>query len=292
MGTILGIKTEEFIKLYESGMSAAEIADIYNCQVGSITTRLKKAGIPYKTDWSKRRRKARSHYPNNHQFNELYFDNIDTEDKAYFLGWMFSDGSVTRTYVYLKITDPNILDDFNRCLEGDFKITTVAPPEEHPTWKHTYKLQIYSTYFSSSLQKLGCVPNKARVIRFPNIPKSLYKHFIRGFFDGDGCLILNYTIGHCVVDFACASYNFLLDLQSIILSQVGITSAVIKKEKKYDVWHLRYCGKKILTLLDWLYDDAHFYLKRKHYKYQLLSPLKMGRTAGKSDGIISSRADL
>lgn len=284
-----GIKIETLLELYNNGYSAAEIAEAVNCTVSVVTKRLKKAGIEYKTDWSKRRTRARCHNQNMHQFNENYFDNIDSEDKAYFLGLLYADGSVTDTTVYIKITDDKILDRFNSCLEGDFTISTKAPPEKYPLWKHTYKLTIYSKTLSASLQKWGCVPNKTRIITFPNIDKSLYNHFIRGFFDGDGCLILNKMLGQCCINFTSASLTFLHQLREVLVEH-SLTQGGISKETKYDVWHLRFGGRQVINILDWMYEDAHYFLERKYYKYQLLSPPKMGRIAGKSDGIISSRA--
>ena len=55
------------------------------------------------------------------------------------------------------------------------------------------------------LTNLGCCPNKTRALKFPNIPNSLYKHFIRGFLDGDGCIRVGKTLGNSLLDIACAS---------------------------------------------------------------------------------------
>lgn len=286
-----GIKIEDIISLYNNGSSVIEIAETFGCSISNISSRLKKQGIEYKPDRAKYRLRARCHCPNRHQLNENYFENIDSEDKAYFLGLMYADGSVTDTIVYIKITDDEILDKFNACIEGDYKIITNSPPENHPTQKHSYRITISSKVFSSFLQKWGCVPNKTRKITLPNIDKSLYKHFIRGFFDGDGSIILDKILGHCCINFTSASLTFLEQLQEV-LKEHALTNGGITKETKYEVWHLRFGGKQVIKILDWLYEDAHFFLKRKYYKYQLLSPLKMGRIAGKSGGIISSRANL
>ena len=44
-----------------------------------------------------------------------------------------------------------------------------------------------------TLYKLGCVPNKSLILKFPKLsiflnPKDLVKHFVRGYIDGDGCI--------------------------------------------------------------------------------------------------------
>lgn len=261
-----GIKLEEILNLYNQGVPPVQIAEHFNCCIVNITRRLKKAGILFKKNYSTVRysRKGR------HQVDENYFENIDNESKSYFLGLMFSDGSVTKNGFYLKLKDEDIIQQFKQELKTEAPIRMVEKP-----WK-AYILTVYSKKLSNYLIQHGCVPNKTRVIQVPKLQENLYRHFIRGFFDGDGCIQLQDKIYHCRFDLTSASLQFLNQVRPIITAK-ALTNGSLNKEKKYDVWHLSYSGHQVIQILDWLYKDSHFYLKRKFVKYQLLKSIKSAK---------------
>lgn len=261
MSKKLGIKIDEIITLYNQGNTPAQIAENYGCCTSNITRRLKKAGIEFKRDYSKTR------YSRNdrHKIDIDFFKYINTEEKAYFLGLMYSDGSVSNNQFYLKLKDEDVIVKFKEALKCDYPITH----NENPYYN--YILQVSSKEMCRDLINLGCYKNKTRIIKFPNIDSSLFKHFIRGFFDGDGCLRIGKTKGKCIFDITSASYTFIIQLKTIltpIASHIGIT-----KESKYEVWHLRCGGQQVQQILDWLYEDSTVYMQRKYFKYQLLSSL-------------------
>lgn len=258
-----GIKLEKIIELYNQGFPPVQIAEILNCCTSNITRRLKKGGINFTRDYSVRRMPSRL---NRHKIDETFFDYIDTEAKAYFLGLMFSDGSVARNQFYIKLKDEDILLKFKDELKCDYSILI----REFPC--KSYTLQISSKTLCDALIKLGCVPNKTRVIQLPELRKDLYRHFIRGFFDGDGCLQLQDKKYHCRFDLTSASKIFLEQVRPLISAHAK-TNGHLGKESKYEVWHLNYSGHQVQDILDWLYDDSNFYLQRKYTKYKLLSSL-------------------
>jgi hypothetical protein len=123
------------------------------------------------------------------KYNENYFEKIDTEDKAYFLGFLCADGCIQndkksyRYQVTLKLhnKDKNILEKFVKCIEGEQKL-----------WE-SKKREIIEIKFSgkkivNDLERLGVHPNKTFMIKYPIIDETLERHFIRGCFDGDGCI--------------------------------------------------------------------------------------------------------
>lgn len=257
------IKIKDIISLYESGLPPVQIAEKFNCCTVNITRRLKKAGIEFKRDYSTVRRTR----INRHTVDEHYFDNINTEDKAYFLGLMYSDGSVTKNQFYLKLKDEHILQSFKECIKSSAPIRSKNTP-----WGVIYLFCVSSQKLCKSLINQGCYINKTKTIKFPKLEATLIKHFIRGFFDGDGCLQLNDKLYRCSFDLTSASKEFLEQVRPII-TEKAISNGGLNKEFKYDVWHLRYCGKQVIQILDWLYSDANFYLNRKYFKYQILSSL-------------------
>lgn len=114
-----GIKLEEIIELHRQGLIPIRIAESLNCSSSNITRRLKKAGITPIRDYTSRKMPSRL---NRHKVNEAFFDYIDTEAKAYFLGLMFSDGSVSRNQFYIKLKDEDILLKFRDALQCNYPI--------------------------------------------------------------------------------------------------------------------------------------------------------------------------
>lgn len=261
MSKKLGIKIDELIALYNQGNTPAQIAEKYGCCTSNITRRLKKSGVIFRRDYSKTRysRIGRCNIDIN------FFKSIDTEEKAYFLGLMYSDGSVSDNQFYLKLKDEDVIIKFKEALKCDY------PIRHNETPYYNYILQVSSKEMCNDLVNLGCFKNKTKTIQFPKIDPSLHNHFIRGFFDGDGCVRVGGTKGKCMFDMTSASYEFIVQLKEIlnpIATHVGII-----KEKQYNVWHLRCGGKQVQQILDWLYKDSTVYMQRKYFKYQLLSSL-------------------
>lgn len=254
-----GIQKERILELYNKGLNIAEIAEETGCDRTNISHRLKKLGIEIQRDYSKTRRSR----VNRLAVDEDYFEYIDTEAKAYFLGVMYSDGSVSKNQFYLKLKDEDVIQQFKQELKTEAPIRRIETP-----WD-AYILEVSCKKLCQHLTNQGCVPNKTRVIQVPKLREDLYRHFIRGFFDGDGCLQLNDKIYHCKFDLTSASLQFLEQLRPIITAR-AITNGSLQKETKYDVWHLNYSGHQVIQIMDWLYEDTHFYMKRKHDKYLLL----------------------
>jgi hypothetical protein len=126
------------------------------------------------------------------KFNEDYFEIIDTPEKAYFLGFIFADGCLIdnpKEYRYklnIKIhnKDEEILKKFISLLDSEVEI-----------WRSNHR-DISEIGFSSKkmindLKNLGLHQNKTYTIDYPNIDENLERHFLRGYFDGDGCIRIN-----------------------------------------------------------------------------------------------------
>lgn len=262
------ISLNSIINLYNKGFNTAEIAEKLGCTHSNICKRLNKLGYSNLRDYSKRRMPSRL---NRHLVDLDFFETIDNQDKAYFLGLMFSDGSVNSngTQFYLKLKDEDVILKFKEALKCDYSINYREIPYK------SYALEISSKKMCSDLINLGCVPNKTKILKFPSLRKDLVRHFIRGFFDGDGCLQLQDKMYHCRFDITSASKQFLEELRPYITA-ISKTNGGLNKETKYDVWHLSYSGHQVKQILDWLYKDANYYMQRKYVKYQILSSLKTG----------------
>ena len=134
-----------------------------------------------------------------YQLREDYFDRIDTPNKAYFLGFLYADGYVSKTgaSIFLNDKDEHILLSFrdelypvkDRPLYFVKKCFKQWGNKRHATYRQA-GLTIFSQKMAKSLMGHGCTQKKTDTIRFPfnSLPEELYRDFIRGYFDGDGCI--------------------------------------------------------------------------------------------------------
>jgi len=128
-----------------------------------------------------------------------YFEKIDSEYKAYILGLIYADGSVLqppgnrqmKLTVGLQEEDGYILDKLANEAGGRQVSISHIPSHKIKNWKRTAKIDISSNKLCQSLIDLGCSMNKSRLgMTFPKLEENLIPHFIRGFMDGDGSIII------------------------------------------------------------------------------------------------------
>ena len=124
-------------------------------------------------------------YQNNVKLIQSIFDNIDDEYKAYWLGFIYADGSITNDGIFeIQLAEK----DFEHLI----KFKNFIKWENEIKFKDSTKsvrITFRNKYFTNQLNKLGVVPNKSLILSYPDfIPDFLQRHFIRGYFDGDGCI--------------------------------------------------------------------------------------------------------
>jgi hypothetical protein len=117
--------------------------------------------------------------------NDDYFDTINTPPKAYWLGFLYADGSVQPNYnkvaLNLQSSDRRHFDKFVSAVQSEYKVTEYVQQGNHKVRTH-----IISEKMVSDLVALGCVPNKAHKPNLPSLSDEMFSHFLRGYFDGDG----------------------------------------------------------------------------------------------------------
>lgn len=137
--------------------------------------------------------------------------------------------------------------------------------------QNSYRLYISSKPMSEKLLSLGMFSDKSFKIRFPNIHESLFNHFIRGFFDGDGCIstyLLKGKYKSC--SFSITSNKFILEeIQVILMKELQLSKTKLARDNRgNNINSLVYGGKQnCIKIRDWLYKDATIYLQRKHDKF-------------------------
>lgn len=194
--------------------------------------------------------------------NKDIFEVIDTEEKAYWLGFLYADGSVGSTEhkieLGLKIEDIGHVQKFKDFVGLNNKISI---REKTKSCRFSFR----SLDFKNNLIKQGCFPNKSLILKFPTyeqVPKYLIKHFMRGYFDGDGWI--------CHTDKTeCIGFIGTYDFVDGAIKEFNL-----KQNKIADVHHENgakryqlYQKDEFIKFLDLLYQDATIYLDRKYEKY-------------------------
>lgn len=233
-----------------------------------------------------------------HYINENYFENIDSEAKAYILGFIYSDGCiyVHPTAFCLTITqleqDEDILLKIKKELESDYPLLEKIQKSND---KKTITFYAYNKKIFDDLIKLGVTPKKSLTLKFPTfLNENLMKHFIRGYFDGDGCIWngkrqkkivkdkntkLGYRerIVHNVKFTFTGNDSFITDLQKYLIQKIGIGLCKLnyakakspKTSTSEKVCSMEYCGRgNIKKLYDYMYKDATIYGLRKYNKFK------------------------
>ena len=198
-------------------------------------------------------------------FDVDYFDSIDTEEKSYWLGFLFADGAITQykhSYdieLSLKIDDHKHVEKFAKCVN-----------KEYVNNNSTYRSRciLGSKHMFNVLTSYGCTQRKSLTLKFPNKnifkDKSLVRHFIRGYFDGDGCL----SYGNKEHTRACVSILGTKDFLDGIKNEFNTTSNYSKNSKDQDITKvLSYNGKLGYAFSKYLYENSTIYLKRKYERY-------------------------
>lgn len=266
------ISKKEAIDLYLSGTSVKSLADICKCSTPGIHLLLTRNKI---------QKRSQGDIIRKYKINESYFNEIDNEEKAYFLGFLFADGdNNTKKHVVrlrLQEKDLEILQKLNSLIENEspVKVIPYEPRHSYKNGQDVACLIINSKRISDRLNELGCIPKKSFTVKYPNVSKELNQHFIRGYFDGNGSFgITNSKSNGCTqtrfyfdID---GSDNILSVMQEILVQELdlSVTKRSVRAENKDGkVVTLRYSGEQALKIINWIYKDANIKMNRKYQKY-------------------------
>ena len=212
-------------------------------------------------------------------FNENYFETITTENQAYWLGFLWGDGSIhcNKNGQYcislnLSIEDKSHLEKFKQEINSEHKITIAKNKwgfNKNNTEPHYYcAFCIHSLKTYNDLLKYGLYNPKSKRI-LPKLNPSLMSHFIRGYFDADGSLTINKNTKTGIVSF-CGPIEIISQIKPIIQQHCN-TKSEIYKYKTRNAADYRVGGtNNIKALYNYLYKDATIYLERKKEKFDTL----------------------
>lgn len=214
------------------------------------------------------------------QFNECYFDKIDSPDKAYWLGFIFADGYITSKRpqgsqslgISLKDSDFLHLQKLNECMNGNLKIHTYTSTSGYGKGNKYSRIVFTSQHLVNSLKNLGVIENKTNILKRPDkdkLDEVFYKDFIRGYFDGDGSVWLQQK-NDLGVSFL-GTEDLMLFIQETLIKERIIKHFYHLTHKKEEdiVVSFKFGGNiQVMNFLDYIYSNANIFLDRKYDFYQ------------------------
>lgn len=250
---------------YSEGFTIKQISEIANCSDQTIKSRVKKFNL--NDGKSLRTRK--------HSYNLNFFNKIDNEKKAYWLGFVFADGYISnktgeyRLKIELSIKDISHLEIFKNeiCSTLNIKESTHFDNRlKNPSKRVT--LKIYSKEIVSQLISLGMVPGENHRNIVPTISEELIPHFIRGYLDGDGCIT---TSGRNQVEVKFSGGFNILNYISQNINNISSTKNYPFEPDNRKMFILRWGGNiNSMKIKNFLYSNSTIHLSRKYNKIKHL----------------------
>lgn len=212
-----------------------------------------------------------------YSLDEHWLDSLDCEEKFYFLGFFAADGCNHGNYleVKLKSDDRNILEKMAIWFNYNGPLYEYTQKiKDTDRIGHYVALSIHSSYLCNRLTELGLPPRKTFALRFPvYISDENMRHYIRGYFDGDGSITVRRTKTTLSpsAEFSGAS-AFLWDLNAIIYQKFGFSLNFRGIPRKGGENFQAKFGntENTFVILDWIYANCTIFLDRKYSRYKEL----------------------
>lgn len=225
-----------------------------------------------------------------YKHHDDYFDNINTEAKAYLLGFIIADGSIdiikrgnciSKRLCFLNsIDDLEIIKLANREISPESNLYYRQNNIGAISRKEQVTLRIASYNLCTTLENKYNIKSRKTfdsnfIFNFNLIPNNLHKDFIRGYFDGDGSVSFYKTNNTLYFNFSfvLTSLEFTNQLGNIFKDIFGINPIIyFIKGKTCDYYKLRFDysrdrTNKIIEIYNYLYKDANYFLDRKKVKF-------------------------
>ena len=272
---------KEIIKeLYQGGMTCADIYKIHFKNVyksSSIIERyIRKCGL------------SRGRYAKPVVVNHDYFENIDCERKAYWLGMLMADGNVIYksenskiVSLHLNTDDKYIVEEFAKDIETDLTVKDYTYEYDDRKIKCDSILRIHSSKMADDLAKYNVVPRKSyKQFGLPNTNKEYMSHFIRGLFDGDGSISLikpkDQRIHRANISF-CGNEQLVKELYDFFKENLDIDRLIVDMNKYgNNIFNFRLrTNDHVIKLKEYMYSNATIYMKRKREKFDKFAEERM-----------------
>ena len=240
-------------KMYEDGSSIRECARYFNVDPQTAHHWIRVAGIK-----TRPQKIAKLKYG----CDEKVFDSLNATS-VYWLGFLFADGCIHQ-YERGSLSLNVALSEKDRAhLEALQIFLHTTSPLRNEAKTRSVRLSVRSDTLCQKLIALGCTPRKSLSLVYPStLPHE--RHFIRGYFDGDGSVYVNEKV-YCApgVSFV-GTHIFLEKLQETLIRDAGINANAIRSHAHSQAKYLLYSGRgNAKKIYDYLYAESGPYLERK-----------------------------
>lgn len=255
-------EVEKFTKDYYNRMSKKDLLEKY--QISTWGYSVIRRNIP--------KRKRQTSRDGLIPLDERYFENIDTPNKAYWLGFIAADGCIkirkeSNTYILsigLAEKDIGHLEKFKKELKYEGKI--VLEPKYYEKTQKYYNiacLRISRTVLCEDLINQGIGRNKSVNLQLPNLSDNLMQHYLRGLIDGDGTWFVTKQ-GQLTFGFISSIEDFALDVKKYLKNKCEL-----KNDPKLifhnNAYAFTYSGNiQTRRIFEYLYSNCETYLDRKY----------------------------
>ena len=271
---------DEYLNTPEKERSLTKLGEKYGVKRQTISKYLKERNIEV------------INYQNVCRIDETVFNEIDTEEKAYWLGFIFADGNISSSGYRFEINlSAKDLDHMIKLksflkLETDIRVET-----NRGLGKEVCRISVRNKNLWEMLNNKGCTPCKSLTLKFPNLSifsdYNLVYDFIRGYCDGDGTLgsykVQNSNTQTTELGFV-GTLEFLRKIQEILQENGNLRSKSTEKiiNQAYSLSYSASVARKVARLL---YENSSVYLERKYNIYKLFCQLEEKSSRRKSTKI-------
>lgn len=262
----------DYVLIYKrhlEGETILKISEDLKIPIQSIYDYFRRKKLPYNPNIPIRRK--------GYYVDDNYLNNFDTEDKVYFLGWMLSDGYIQGKDISLKLQkkDDYIIEEMFGKFSKGYKMQR----------KDNFcGMSVSSENLSKKLKDKGCIQNKTEIgFDFPDLQPNLVRHFIRGYFEGDGSIGFRAARpNQRQISICSPDKNFLIQFEKI-LNTFNIASTITEEIRKgkglvMPNKELNYNCKNMYRLIltnhidklkfyELIYKDCNIKLERKYVLY-------------------------
>ena len=240
------------LEMYKKGISIIKISKELNMGEATISKFLKYKNIEIRNRYDKIKDISLNHY---------FFENIDNEHSAYWLGFIFADGSIINSKSYRLVIELNKIDEDH--LKKFIQDINTSHIIKYRNNRDMCSISINSKNIINDLCSIGCIPNKTvnGYINEELIKKENIKDFLRGYLDGDGFIDkTRYRIVYTIKS------KMIVESIKKMFDDNGILSKIINEKNYYRL--TIETKNNFFKALKFLYDNSNIYLDRKYNIYR------------------------
>ena len=284
---------EEITKLYQEGKTAKEISSLLRFKYHQpVYNYFKKMG------WKRTGKTGKRVY----KVDENFFKCINTEEKAYILGFICADGHIEkdRLNITVSIKDRDILEKIRYAMHSNHPIKEVQRTNPYKKTNRENlilsELMIGSVELVKPLFNMGLTTNKTYTLNgdiLKYIPKYLIRDFLRGYFDGDGNVFFGrrYSSGYKYNVNICGNEDFLLKSFQVYFPSNNKLYKDLYSRQCY-VWKISQ-KDKVRDFMYYLYYNSSIFLQRKYNEFRkIMWACKTGLIAGNSYSMMQDRGTI